>query len=375
MTHPDGRPNPEPDRLVIGDADIDHSIPLDSPQDHRRPAGGALPAVGATPAGSASTPQAPSLLGNTSITSGLISGIVGGLAGGVIAEIVGVADWVAETEAGAKVQFGVHIGIVGAFIGFFLLAWEGFQAQSSERALQQGLVGAAIGGAAGFVAGWIGMHFTIAELEKLLDELLDNRFMTEEEAMDRANSTFRLIFAVIFGLLGLPVGGGIGVRMSPKKAVNGLVGGGIGGAASGLLALELMDPFASDGGSGTGEIILAFTLTGAAIGFGMGLVDRIRRDAWLLVSSGPMAGKEFILYKPVTDVGSDYRSDIVLVKDRSVRADHLRLRRDANGTVLTSVADAPVAVNDAPVTNHRLRPGDRITVGASTLQYLERAAS
>lgn len=374
MTNTEGPPEGDQDRLVIDEGDIDHTIPLDTPA-RPNPAGGALPAVNATPAATASA-ATPSWLGNTSITSGLISGTVGGLLGAITVEIIGIEDWAADTETAAKTQFGLWVGVVGAFIGFFLLAWEGFQAQSTERAVRQGVIGAAIGGAAGFVAGWIGFHFAIQELEDLFDELMNSPFMTEEQAIRKAESTLRLIFAVIFGLLGLAVGGGVGLRMSSKKAVNGLIGGGIGGAISGVLALELMDPFStSGGGSGTGEIIFAFTLTGAAIGFGMGLVDRMRRDAWLLMSAGPMAGKEFILYKPDTGIGSDYRSDIVIVKDRSVHADHLRLRRDANGTVLTAVSGAPVAVNGTQVDNHRLQSGDKIAVGASTIDYLERAST
>lgn len=376
MTNASGPPEKEPERLVISDSDIDHSIPL-GPARPVAPVGGALPTVGQSPAGGAATTSAsPSLLGNTSITSGLISGTVGGLAGAIIVELFGIDEWVSETEAGAKFNFGVWIGIVGAFIGFTLLAWEGLQAQSSERAWKQGAVGAVIGGVAGFIAGWIGWHFAIQELENLIDDLLSDSFITEAEAQRRAMSTFRLIFGMIWGLLGLAVGVGVGARMSAKKAVNGLIGGGIGGVLSGLIALELIDPFGSGANSsGTGEIIFAFTLTGAAIGFGMGLVDRIRRDAWLLVTAGPMSGKEFILYKPDTGIGSDYRSDIVLVKDRSVHADHARLQRDANGTVLTTVAGAPVSVNGTLVDNHRLKTGDRISIGATTIDYQERAAT
>lgn len=370
---PGGQP-PDEKRLVIGAGDIDHSIPVHGPR-HVPSAGGALPSISSVPSAGVGGSN-PAWLGNTAITSGLISGLVGGLVGALLREVIGFDHWSSETEGEAKFHFALMIATVGGVIGFVLLAWEGLQARSSERAWRQGIAGALIGAVSGFAAGWIGIEFAINELESLFEKLSSDQFASEAQLLDEANSSFRAIFAVIFGLLGLAVGGGIGLRMSSKKAVNGFIGGGLGGAISGVIAWELWDPFAATGDdSGTFEVILAFTLTGAAIGLGMGLVDRIRRDAWLLVTAGPMSGKEFILFKPDTGIGSDYRADIVLVKDRAVQADHLHLRRDAHGTALAATGSATVVVNGRAVTNHRLSSGDRITVGSSTIDYLERATS
>ena len=60
---------------------------------------------------------------------------------------------------------------------------------------------------------------------------------------------------------------------------------------------------------------------------------RARRDAWLLFSDGPMRGKEFILQATQPRVGSDYRCDIVLVKDPSVAPVQAAFVRIPNGTV------------------------------------------
>ena len=91
--------------------------------------------------------------------------------------------------------------------------------------------------------------------------------------------------------------------------------------------------------------------------------------------AGPMAGKEFILYGAQTTLGTDYRSDIPLVKDTSVWPEHLRFVRDPyHGATLQVTPGAPVTVNGVPVQAHRLRPGDLVSVGMSTLLYQERAA-
>ncbi|MEQ8842252.1 MAG: FHA domain-containing protein [Acidimicrobiales bacterium] len=365
---------------MIGTDEVDHTIPV-AQQQIRQP--GALPPVSASPVPSAggAASGTNSWMGNTSITSGLVAGAIGGLAGGILAEVIGFTDWNAETEGGTKVLAGLWIGFVGACIGFFLTAWEGFQAGSSQRAWRNGVVGLAIGAGAGFMAGWLGWHFLIQQLEDLGREFENNPFMTEGEAISKFNNTMRLVFAMLFGLLGVFVGGGIGLRQSSKKAVNGVIGGSIGGAIAGLIFYALWDPLSeilrgSEAPSDpTLELILAFTLTGLAVGLGIGLVDRLRRDAWLMLTAGPMAGKEFILYKPETVVGSDFQVDVVLVKDRAVTPRHFVLRRDGSGTVLAVTPGAAVSVNGTPVTNHRLRPGDQISVGSSVINYLERAAT
>jgi hypothetical protein len=89
-----------------------------------------------------------------------------------------------------------------------------------------------------------------------------------------------------------------------------------------------------------------------------------------------MAGKEIILYKPVTIIGSDYRCDLVLVKDPAVAGQHVSLNRDATGNVsLFAAPGAVVLVNGAPVQSHRLRPGDVLGIGSSMISYQQRAVT
>ena len=184
-----------------------------------------------------------------------------------------------------------------------------------------------------------------------------------------------IAWALFGGLLGF----GIGLRGGSKKIINGLIGGTIGGALGGLVfeQIEISQLHSSSTSDHSFWVrLLGMTITGIGVGLGIGLVERIRRDSWLLIASGPMAGKEFILYNASTTVGSDFRSDIVLVKDPQVAPNHLTFLRDpAGGVTLNATGVLAVAVNGIPAPSHRLRSGDVVSVGGSTLHYQERTAS
>ncbi len=46
------------------------------------------------------------------------------------------------------------------------------------------------------------------------------------------------------------------------------------------------------------------------------------KDRWLYVTAGPLAGKQFILYKSETSIGSRQESDIYLFKDANILPRH-----------------------------------------------------
>ena len=86
---------------------------------------------------------------------------------------------------------------------------------------------------------------------------------------------------------------------------------------------------------------VGFALVGLATGVGMGLVESALKDRWLYVVSGPLAGKQFILYKSQTTIGSKQDSDIYLFKDASILPRHAvislsgaRVMLQATGPVL-----------------------------------------
>src|SRR6185437_10893964 len=72
----------------------------------------------------------------------------------------------------------------------------------------------------------------------------------------------------------------------------------------------VFDPIALATKAGAPSRAVGFALFGLATGVAMGIVESALKDRWLYVAAGPLAGKQFILYKPVTVIGSSQQSDI-----------------------------------------------------------------
>lgn len=112
----------------------------------------------------------------------------------------------------------------------------------------------------------------------------------------------------IFGVAGGIVYGIIG--RSGKKVGYGAMGGAIGAALGGLI----FDPIAFVTHGGAVSRAVGFSLLGMATGIAMGLVESALKDRWLYVTSGPLSGKQFILYKPRTTMGSAQTCEIYLLR-------------------------------------------------------------
>ncbi len=308
----------------------------------------------------AAAPMSLATLGTNSVVSGLAAGLIGGAVGAIVAEVLTGDTAIDASETQIRIDAGVWVAIFGAVLGFTILAWEGITSSSFEKAGRDGLRGLLIGGIAGFVGGYTAQWLYSSMLENI-----DPTSGDPENAVLVARVVGWAIFGAIAGL-------GMGIPGGQKKAVNGLIGGAIGGGVGGFLFQQM----ASTSGTSSEATmrVLGLIATGAGIGLGVGIVDRLRRDAWLRFTAGPMSGKEFILFKEITTVGTDYRCDIVLAKDETVLPRHASLLRDPRGTTtVRAEAGATVTLNGVPVAQQRLRSGDTLGVGRSGLQFQERA--
>src|SRR4029077_1287235 len=108
------------------------------------------------------------------------------------------------------------------------------------------------------------------------------------------------------------------IGMSAKKAYYGILGGVIGAGLGGVL----FDPIALATKGGAPSRGVGFALLGLATGIAMGFVESALKDRWLYVTAGPLAGKQFILYKALTVIGSQQQSDIYLFKDSNILPQH-----------------------------------------------------
>ena len=172
---------------------------------------------------------------------------------------------------------------------------------------------------------------------------------------------------MIFGAAGGIVYGIVG--QSGKKTGYGVLGGVLGAGLGGMI----FDPisFATHGGAASRGI--GFALFGLFTGVAVGLVESALKDRWLYVTAGPLAGKQFILYKPRTVVGSDQQSDIYLFKDREILPQHVVL--EMKGARIHLRASGPVYVNGQPVQAAVLDSGNIVQVGRYTFRYQEKQRS
>ncbi len=214
----------------------------------------------------------------------------------------------------AATWFGVVYLCVGVAFGVA----EGLSTRVWQKIVTKGLVGGAIGFVGGFVGGMLaqGVYSAMRSGQPVVPVISSAEF-------------YRLMLAraIGWGLAGCFAGPGQGLAIgSWRKAVYGALGGLVGGFGGGLL-FDPISVLTEVGGHGSGALSRAIGLTvvGLCAGLGIGVVEEIRKQGWLLIMSGPLAGKQFILYREQTTLGSSPKCDIVLPKDPAVQPQHPRL--------------------------------------------------
>ncbi len=180
-----------------------------------------------------------------------------------------------------------------------------------------------------------------------------------------------LIFArgLFWAFVGLFIGYGQGIGSGGgEKAKNGLIGGMIGGALGG----SLFDLFFLIFHSATFSALIAIVTFGICIGLGIGMVQEFRKEAWLKVLKGATSGKEYIIHKNKTTLGSHPRSDIVLVMDSEVAANHAVISIDKNYHLHSTSEATGVFINGKKIKSDRLKNGDRIKIGGYEMIFFEK---
>jgi hypothetical protein len=172
---------------------------------------------------------------------------------------------------------------------------------------------------------------------------------------------------MVFGAAGGTIYGIVG--QSAKKGKYGVLGGALGAGLGGVL----FDPISMATHGGSVSRAVGFSLVGLATGVGMGLVESALKDRWLYVVSGPLAGKQFILYKSETTIGSRQESDIYLFKDPNILARHAVIT--LTGARVMLQATGPVLWAGQSVHSRVLQDGDLLQVGRYAFRYKEKHRS
>ncbi len=272
-----------------------------------------------------------------------------------------------RTKAAGLLIFSIVAAAVGLAVG----AADGLVCRLVRRAL--------LAGGVGLLAGFIGGFFTgiIAELAYMP---LNAVAVVQEGDAIGGLSAFGFFVqmsgrALAWCLAGMGMGLGQGLALRSKRLLlYGFVGGTVGGLIGGLL----FDPIdllllGTDKPSAHVSRFIGFTVTGAIVGAMIGVVERLARDAWLRMVEGPLAGKEFLLFRDTMWLGASPRSQIYLFNDPDVASEHAVLRTVGDHyEIENACADRPVQVNGRPVDRCRLRHGDEITIGRTVFAFQKR---
>lgn len=198
---------------------------------------------------------------------------------------------------------------------------------------------------------------------------VETRIMVEARlSLAEDSPAFWIARALAWCVLGVGAGICFGLAGgSGRKCLYGVAGGIAGAFVGGVM----FDPIALLTHGAELSRALGMMMIGLASGVAIGFVESALKDRWLYVVAGPLAGKQFVIYKEVTQVGRRQTNDIYLFKDESIEPLHARIERRGAASML--VAQGPVYVGGQPVTQRALRAGDLIKIGRYTFRYEEKS--
>lgn len=174
-------------------------------------------------------------------------------------------------------------------------------------------------------------------------------------------------------VMGLAIGSVDGIyEGSRKKIRNGLIGGGIGGLLGGLL----FDPLSHLTAGAMSSRATAFVILGIFIGLFIGLAQVILKEAWLTVVEGFRPGRQLILNRPETVLGTSEKAQLPFIAygAKGVEPVHARILQQPDGTFVLHDNESRTGteVNGQRVKQPvLLRDGDVIRLGSNTVRYSE----
>ncbi len=288
-----------------------------------------------------------------------VAGGAGALIGWGITEAIFDAGGVSVSYTDVLVHTALWFAVIGASVGAAVGAIEGALAGSGVQVLR--------GGGIGLGVGFVGCAFGGIVAQLLYTLLLS---VSGDPSLGRVILARTLGWGVAGIFLGVAQGA---AAFSGKKTLNGLLGGFGGGLLGGLL----FDPIASaTGGIRAGMVsrLVGLLAIGVAVGVLVGIVEQLLKDAWLHVIKGRLAGKQFVIYRNPTLVGSSPKCDIYLFKDDSVDPRHAAIRTVQNRYEIEDLgSQGGTFVNGRCVSRVPLRADDEIRIGSTVFRYSEKA--
>ena len=245
----------------------------------------------------------------------------------------------------------------------------------AEPIVDRNRIGAIVNGTVGASIGLLGGVIVSLFVERLYNLLLGQPLLHGSLSTGRADLPYQQILArsLTWGVLGLflMIGPGVVMRNGKKLAI-GLVGGAVGG----LIGGALFDPVAAAlNGNTHWSRGVALVAIGAFAGGLTGLIENAAKSGWLKVTAGLIAGKQFILYRNPTFIGSGPECQIYLFRDAKVGRRHAAVHIVPGGFEIENLPLGATTLINGKATDgrKRLRNNDVIQIGSSAFRFQEKA--
>jgi hypothetical protein len=302
-----------------------------------------------------------------------VAGVVGALIVWAILEpFINEESLKARLEAGENplmviLPLLITFPAVAAGVGVAIGAAEGLMARNFGRAAISAVVGLGVGFAAGIVLICpTGLVFgLLAALARHISGVGE-----DEAPHGLGMAVFIMARGAGWAVAAIAAGIGQGIAVRERKVfLNGFLGALLGGLIGGLL-FEPIALLMGDTETAGASRAIGFAVVGLFVGLFVGLVEQWTKTAWLLMRVGPLAGKQFVLYKNPTVVGSSPKADIYIFKDSAIEPRHALLH-NRGGRYEIEDLNTPdgTYVNGVAVTRQVLKAGDQIVLGKTVLEF------
>ena len=243
------------------------------------------------------------------------------------------------------------------------------------KGLKTGLIGLLLGLLWG-VAGTIICGLVVGCIRDICSIVIRPDLKADGETIDIT------LKSVIYCMLGRAPGWavlGLGVGIIPgisnysmKIGLNGAIGGMLGGFIGGFI----FDPIAFSMGNTSAALsrCIGFGALSILVGFFVGLVENMAKEVWITMKSGPLRGKQFVIYHNPTLIGSSPRSDIYIFKDPNVMPTHAKIqKRGSKYEIIDDSNGIGVYVNSEKINGSKvLEHKDEIILGQSVLEFQQK---
>ncbi len=274
-----------------------------------------------------------------------------------------------QEEGFATLAWALVFPSITAAIGLALGATEGLICRNLLRAIRCGFVGLGIG----FLGGLL-VLIPAGLIFGLMSEVaigLSKDIQPDEMPTGLALIVLMMGRGAYWAIAAIPAGIGQGIALRERKVIiNGLVGGILGGLVGGLLFDPVYLLLTIDKESGALSRAVGFAAIGFFVGLFVGLVEGWTKTAWLHMRKGPLAGKQFVMFKDTTVLGSSPKADIYLFKDDAIEPRHaIVTNRGGRFEIEDCKTPDGTYVNGVPITTRMLTDGDQIVLGKTVLEF------